>query len=56
LYSCATTTSCAAGADNSVGSSEGLVYENITAASETLYLVVDSKTTLLPYFLTLDIF
>ncbi len=55
LYACTSPSSCAVGADNSVGSTEGMVYENISSASETLYLVVDSKTTLEPYFLTVDI-
>ncbi len=55
LYNCTNALSCAVGADVSVGDQETLAYTNVTNVSETVYLVVDSKTFLMPYFLTVDL-
>ena len=55
LYNCTNALSCAVGSDASVGQQEQLAYTNNSGVSELLYLVVDSKTTLQPYFMTLDI-
>jgi hypothetical protein len=55
LYNCTNALSCAVGSDASVGQQEMLAYTNNSGVSELVYLVIDSKTTLRPYFLTIDI-
>ena len=55
LYNCTNALSCAVGTDASVGDREQLFYTNNSGVSEILYLVIDSKTFLQPYFLTVDI-
>jgi len=55
LYNCTNALSCAVGADTSVGPQEQIAYTNTSGVSELLYLVVDSKTQLRPYFMTIDI-
>ena len=56
LYNCTNVFSCPVGADNRGDGLEALAYTNGNTVSETLYLVVDSKTRMSPYFLTVDIF
>ena len=57
LYNCTSATSCAAGSDLDVGPDEGpLQYTNNGGATEILYLVVDTKTAMNPYFMTIAIF
>lgn len=51
LYDCEETFSCPVGSDRSSGQDEALVYTNASASTERLYVVVDSKTELLPFFL-----
>lgn len=56
LYNCVDAFSCPIGADLSLGQNEQLSYTNLGAGTENLYLVVDSKTGLLPYFLGVNIY
>ncbi len=55
LYNCADPNACANGSDIDVGPQEQVAYTNNSASTETLYLVVDSKTQLRPWFMTIDI-
>ncbi|MFT4622467.1 MAG: hypothetical protein ACI8PZ_001123, partial [Myxococcota bacterium] len=55
LYNCTNPFSCPVGADARGDAIEAIGYINNTPISETLYLVVDTKFGMLPYFLTLDI-
>ena len=55
LRNCNTMTSCAVGADMNLNGFEEVTYQNTSGSAETLYLVVDSKTQLEPYYLTIDI-
>jgi hypothetical protein len=55
LYDCADTFSCPIGADQNLGPREGLSYTHSGAYPLTVYLVVDSKSGIKPYFLTIDI-
>ncbi len=55
LYNCTNAFSCPVGADARGDGVEAIGYINNTAISETLYLVVDSKYGMLPFFLTVDI-
>lgn len=55
LYNCSNTNSCAAGSDINVGPVEQVQYTNGNASPEVLYLVVDSKTQMQPWFMTIDI-
>ena len=56
LNNCQSTTACAAGNDSSLGPIESVNYQNTGATPETLFLVVDSKTSLQPYFMVIDIY
>lgn len=56
LYNCQNAFSCPVGADLSLGTNEQLVYTNQSAGTENLFLVVDSKTGLRPYFMGVTIF
>lgn len=51
---CNDTTTCLAGVDTP-GSTEALVHTNTTGAEQQLYLVVDTKDTMGPYFLTVGV-
>ena len=55
LYNCTTVTSCAAGNNSSIGSTENVAYTNTSASTEVLYLVVDTATSMAPYMMTIDI-
>jgi hypothetical protein len=55
LYNCTNPFSCPVGADARGDAVEAIGYINNTTVSETLYLVVDTKFGMLPYFLTVDI-
>jgi hypothetical protein len=55
LYNCTSTNACAAGADFDFGPNEQMAYTNTSGDTETLYLVIDSKTALQPWFMTIDI-
>jgi hypothetical protein len=55
LYNCTNAFSCPAGVDARGDAVEVLTYANGSTGTETLYLVVDSKTGLRPYYLTLDL-
>ena len=55
VYNCSNPASCAAGSDIDVGPTESVQYTNNSSQPETLYLVVDSKVAISPYFLTIDI-
>ncbi|MEQ1566478.1 MAG: hypothetical protein ABMA64_12625 [Myxococcota bacterium] len=54
LYNCVDAFSCAAGADLSATGLENLVHKNYGAYPERVYLVVDSKAGLGPYFLSIS--
>ena len=54
LYNCTNAFSCPVGADQRMDGQEALAYTNTGSVPETLYLVVDSRTALQPYFLTID--
>jgi hypothetical protein len=54
LYDCANAFLCGAGGDLSLGPNEGLEYTNNSADVERLYLVVDSKSGLHPFFLSIN--
>ena len=54
LFQCDTT--CAAAADASLGSQELLTYTNVGTVTERVFLVVDSKDGLLPFFMNISIF
>ncbi|MEZ4236061.1 MAG: hypothetical protein R3F59_07850 [Myxococcota bacterium] len=56
LYNCQNTVSCTVGADDSLGSSEAVTYQNQSAGTENLYIVVDSKVSMQPYFLGVQIY
>ncbi|MEQ1503603.1 MAG: hypothetical protein ABMB14_15300 [Myxococcota bacterium] len=56
VYNCADAFSCPVGADASIGTTEQLVYQNTGAGAENMYLVVDSKSGLTPYFLGVTIY
>lgn len=56
LYNCQDEFSCPAGADvGGEGDPETITYTNASAGSENLYIVVDSKTGISPYFLSVTI-
>jgi hypothetical protein len=55
MYNCVNPASCAIGSDTSSVGAEGVSYTNLSGAPATLYLVVDSKDVLGPYFLTIDL-
>jgi len=55
LYNCTNALSCAIGSDAQVDGREQFAYQNNSGVSETVYLVIDSKTFLMPYFMTIDI-
>ena len=54
LYDCANAFLCGAGGDLSLGPNEQLFYENVSAGVERVYLVVDSKSGLHPFFLSVN--
>ncbi|MBX2801473.1 MAG: hypothetical protein KTR31_27600 [Myxococcales bacterium] len=56
LYDCDNEFSCPTGRDDSLGDSETLSYTNTGKSPERLYIVVDSKSDLLPFFLSVNIF
>lgn len=55
MYNCVNPASCAIGSDTSTVGAEGVAYTNLSGAPATLYLVVDTKDVLGPYFLTIDL-
>jgi hypothetical protein len=55
LYNCTNAFSCPVGADLRADGTETLAYANASSVPETVYLVVDSKFGLSPYFLTIDL-
>ena len=55
LYNCTNAFSCPVGADLRADGTETLAYTNTSSVPETVYLVVDSKFGLSPYFLTIDL-
>ena len=56
LLYCDAALTCPVGSDLSLGTQEQLQYINQGTVEERVYLVVDSKTALLPYFLNISLF
>jgi len=52
LYDCAQSFTCAGGSDGSLDAAESVVYQNTSLYTQRVYLVVDSKTGLKPFFLS----
>jgi hypothetical protein len=55
LTDCATAFSCLAGADVNLSGNEGIQYTNAGASPQTVYLVLDSKTGVGPYFMNVGL-
>ncbi len=55
LYDCSNPSFCPVGSDMSLGPEEKFTYQNVSADTERVYLVVDSKGGLQPFFLSVDI-
>jgi len=55
LYDCDNPSFCPVGSDASLGPEEKFSYQNVTGDTERVYLVVDSKSGLQPFFLSVDI-
>jgi hypothetical protein len=56
LYNCLNAFSCPVGSDASIGQNEELYYQNQSAGTENLFIVVDSKTVMRPYFMGVQIY
>jgi len=54
LYDCTQAFTCAAGSDASLDATEAVVHQNTSLYPQRVYLVVDSKTGLLPFFLSFN--
>ena len=54
LYQCDDEFSCPVGSDLSLGDTEVAAYTNSSGATEEIYVVVDSKSGIRPYFLSLQ--
>lgn len=54
LGNCQSTSGCAAWSDSSVGTTENMIYVNTGTTAQTMYLVVDTKALMEPYFLTVS--
>jgi hypothetical protein len=52
LYDCDNPSFCPVGSDASLGPEEKFTYENVSADTERVYLVVDSKSGLQPFFVS----
>ncbi len=55
LYNCADEFSCPVGSDASLGNSESLFYMNASLGTENIYIVVDSKNGLKPFYMNVSI-